>query len=261
MGQNGSTQDGQTTEFITTKPPDEPPEPPERLSRNDIKLIAEGRVFTRYYIKKGVPYRSEALVSYHRPTKSICWASPDGIKYDPLHSMKLNDISKIYYGKHTPAFQTHLAADVPPHLCFSIVSDKLHRSIDLEASEETTVADFARAVDHVMEQAKTTPARWSLPSPPYQMPITQASLSRCLNASLIQYNQNLKITPKKIVRKSKSRKLVAKKISGDSGVSGKVKPSSLRGKPRVGSKRKTKCSPVLGALTMPSSCVLPDSPR
>jgi len=253
MGQNGSTHTHTHVQADLLKA-DEPPEPPEK-TKNDIKVIAEGRVFTRYYIKKGVPCRSEALVSYHKPTRSICWASPDSIKYDPLHSMKLSDITKIYYGKHTPAFQTYLAADAPAHLCFSIVSDKLHRSIDLEACEETIVADFARAVDNVMEQAKASPARWSLPSPPYQMPVTQASLSRCLNASLIQYNKNLKITPKK-VRKSKSRKLSVKKFSGDSKPSGKGKPTPS-GKPRVGSKRKTKCSPVLGATSL---CVLPDCP-
>jgi len=252
MGQNASTTQGQTELLTAVKPPDEPPE---RMSKYDQQLISEGRVFTRYYIKKGVPCCSEALVSYHKPTKSICWSSPDSIKYDPLHSMKVNDISKIWHGKHTAALQTPLAADAPARLCFSIVSDKLHRSIDLEATEETTAAEFARAVDHVMEQAKATPARWSLPAPPYQMPITQASLSRALNASLIQYNPNLKGRQ----RKSKSRKLSGKKISGDAKPSGKGKSNQLRGKPRVGSKRKTKCSPVIGATQ--SNVVLADCPE
>jgi len=246
MGQNVSASASSTYGDAMTKPPDDPP--PERISKYDQQLISEGRVFTRYYIKKGVPGRTEALVSYHKVTKSICWSSPDSVQYDPLHSMKVTDISKIYYGKHTPAFQTPLAVEAPAPLCFSIVSDKLNRSIDLEATEETTAAEFIRAMDNIMilEQGKLAPCRWSLPYPPYQMPITQTSLSRALNASLIQYKPNAKGNPKKGVRKSKSRKLSGKKSSEEKS-SGKAKPNPLRGKPKVGSKRKTKCSPVIGS--------------
>jgi len=245
MGQNVSASASTTFGDVTAKPPDDPP--PEKISK-DQQLISEGRVFTRYYLKKGVPCRCEALVSYHKPTKSICWSTSDSVQYDPLHSMKVNDISKIYHGKHTPAFQTSLAVDAPARLCFSIVSDKLHRSIDLEASEETTAAEFIRAMDHIMDQAKPASTRWSLPSPPYQMPITQTSLSRALNASLIQYKPNLKGVPRRI-RKSKSRKLSGKKAFEEKS-SGKATPNP-RGKPKVGSKRKTKCSPVLGSTTPP----------
>jgi hypothetical protein len=248
MGQNASTTiKGQTTESPTIlKPPDEPPE---RTSKHDQQLISEGRVFTRYYLKKGVPCRSEVLVSYHKVTKSICWSSPDSVKYDPLHSMKIRDISKVWHGKHTAALQTPLAVDAPDRFCFSIVSTKLHRSIDLEASEETTAAEFARAVDHILEQAKAARARWSLPAPPYQMPITQASLSRALNASLIQHSKALKgnLKPRVRTRNSSSRKNSGKKASLDARSVGKGPHSnSLRNKPPVGSKRKTKCSPVLG---------------
>jgi len=246
MGQNVSASASTTHGDVATKPPDDPP--PERLSKYDQQLISEGRVFTRYFIKKGFPGRVESLVSYHKPTKSIQWSSPDSVQYDPLHSMKVNDISKILYGKHTPAFQTSLAIDAPAPLCFSIVSDKLHRSIDLEASEETTAADFVRAMDHIMEQSKPVCSRWSLPAPPYQMPITQTSLSRALNASLIQYKPNKGI-PKR-VRKSKSRKLSGKKALEEKST-GKGKSNPLSGKPKVGSKRKTKSSPVIGSATPP----------
>jgi len=242
MGQNVSASASTTHGDVTIKAPDDPP--PEKISKCDQQLISEGRVFTRYFIKKGIPGRVEALVSYHKLTKSICWSSPDSIQYDPLHSMKLNDISKIYYGKHTPALQTSLAVDAPARLCFSIVSDKLHRSIDLEASEETTAADFIRAMDHIMGQAKPVCTRWSLPSPPYQMPITQTSLSRALNASLIQHKL-IKGIPKRI-RRSKSRKLSGKKALEEKST-GKGKSNPLSGKPKVGSKRKTKSSPVLGS--------------
>jgi len=260
MGQNASTTQGHTTTTTTEsspttiKPPDEPPE---KTSKHDQQLISEGRVFTRYYIKKGVPCRSEVLVSYHKMTKSICWSCPDTIKYDPLHSMKVKDISKVWHGKHTTALQTPLAVDAPDRFCFSIISTKLHRSIDLEASEETTAAEFARAVDHVMEQAKAARARWSLPAPPYQMPITQASLSRALNASLIQYNS--KTLVKTRPRRSKSRKLSGKKVTGDARPVAR-QSNQLRGKPRVGSKRKTKCSPVLGASQSRVGVVLADCP-
>jgi len=249
MGQNASTTQGlattTTTESspTTIKPPDEPPE---KSFKHDHQLISEGRVFTRYYIKKGVPCRSEVLVSYHKSTKSICWSCPDSIRYDPLHSMKVKDISKVWHGKHTVALQTPLAVDAPDRFCFSIVSNRLHRSIDLEASEETTAAEFARAIDHIMEQSKAARTRWSLPAPPYQMPITQASLSRALNASLIQYNPHLKGQLLTGVRKSKSKKS-GKKISGETRQIVRVKQNQLHGKPRVGSKRKKKCSPVLVA--------------
>jgi len=259
MGQNVSGQPASkgtiTTESspTTVKPPDEPPE---KTSKHEQQLISEGRVFTRYYIKKGVPCRSEVLVSYHKLTKSVCWSCPDTIKYDPLHSMKVKDISKVLHGKHTSALLTPLAVDAPDRFCFSIVSNKLHRSIDLEASEETTAADFSRAIDHIMEQAKAARARWSLPAPPYQMPVTQASLSRALNASLIQYNSRTLVKPR--VRRSKSRKLSGKKAPGEKPA---IKPSKeLRGKPRVGSKRKTKCSPVLGASQSRVGVVLADCP-
>lgn len=259
MGQNVSstTQHATTTTTesspTTIKPPDEPPE---KTSRYDHHLLSEGRVFTRYYIKKGVPSRSEVLVSYHKVTKSICWSCPDSTRYDPLHSMKVKDISKVWHGKHTAALQTPLAVDAPDRFCFSIVSNKLHRSIDLEASEETTAAEFARAVDHVMEQAKAARARWSLPAPPYQMPITQASLSRALNASLIQYNPKLK-GQLRTGRKSKSRKISGKRVAGDARQIVGKQSSQLRGKPRVGSKRKTKCSPVVASQ---SRVVLADYP-
>jgi len=173
--------------------------------------------------------------------------------------MKIKDISKVWHGKHTVALQTPLAVDAPDRFCFSIVSHKLHRSIDLAASEETTAAVFARALDHVMEQAKAVRARWSLPAPPYQMPITQASLSRVLNASLIQYNPTLlKGQLGKGVRRSRSKKTSGKRPSGDTR---QTKPSSqLRSKPKVGSKRKTKCSPVLVASKPGPSVVLADCP-
>jgi len=248
MGQNASTTQGlattTTTESspTTIKPPDEPPE----KTFKHHQLISEGRVFTRYYIRKGVPSRSEVLVSYHKETKSICWSFPDSIKYDPLHSMKVKDISKVLHGKHTAALQTPLAVDAPDRFCFSIVSTKLHRSIDLEASEETTAAEFARAVDHITEHSKAARARWSLPAPPYQMPITQASLSRCLNASLIQYNPKLKGQLRTGLRKSRSKKS-GKKSTGETRQV-RVKQSTQPGnRPRVGSKRKTKCSPVIAA--------------
>jgi hypothetical protein len=177
--------------------------------------------------------------------------------------MKVKDISKVLHGKHTSALLTPLAVDAPDRFCFSIISTKLHRSIDLEASEETTAAEFARAVDHIMEQAKAARARWSLPAPPYQMPVTQASLSRALNASLIQYNSKTLVKPR--VRRSKSRKLSGKKAAGESRP---VKPSSSSSsssssqfrKPKVGSKRKTKCSPVLGASQSRVGVVLADCP-
>jgi len=262
MGQNVSGQPaskGTITESspTTIKPPDEPPE---KTSKHEQQLVSEGRVFTRYYIKKGVPCRSEVLVSYNKVTKSICWSCPDTIKYDPLHSMKVKDISKVLHGKHTSALLTPLAVDAPDRFCFSIVSTKLHRSIDLEASEETTAAEFARAVDHILEQAKAARARWSLPAPPYQMPVTQASLSRALNASLIQYNS--KTLVKARVRRSKSRKLSGKKAPGESRPIVKPPSSSnpLRGRPKVGSKRKTKCSPVLGASQSRVGVVLADCP-
>jgi hypothetical protein len=262
MGQNASTTQGlattTTTESspTTIKPPDEPPE---KTYKRDHQLISEGRVFTRYYIRKGVPSRSEVLVSYHKETKSICWSCPDSIRYDPLHSMKVKDISKVLHGKHTAAFQTPLAVDAADRFCFSIVSTKLHRSIDLEASEETTAAEFARAVDHIMEHSKAARARWSLPAPPYQMPITQASLSRCLNASLIQYNPKLKGQLRTGLRKSRSKKGGKKLSSGDVRQS-RVKQSTstqLGNRPRVGSKRKTKCSPVIASQ---SRVVLADCP-
>jgi len=261
MGQNASTTQVHATTTTTEcspttiKPPDEPPE---KLSKYDEQLVTEGRVFTRYYIKKGVPCHSEVLVSYHKVTKSICWSSPDTIKYDPLHSMKIKDISKVLHGKHTVALQTPMAFDAPDRFCFSIVSTKLHRSIDLEASEETTVVKFAHAIDLIMEQAKAVPARWSLPAPPYQMPITQVSLSRVLNASLLQYNS--KALKGNRVKRSKSRKLSGKKSTGAVRQVAKGKQSNqLKGKPLVGSKRKTKCSPVLGAAQ--SRVVLADSPK
>jgi hypothetical protein len=250
MGQNASTTQGHSTTTTessptTIKPPDEPPE---KIFKRD-QAILEGRVFTRYYIKKGIPCRSDVLVSYHKMTKSIYWSSPESIKYDPLHSMKVKDISKVWCGKHTAAFQTLLAVDAPDRFCFSIVSVKLHRSIDLEASKETTATEFARAIDHVLEQSKSVSARWSLPAPPYQMPITQASLSRVLNASLIQHTPNLKVLKGngKRIRKSKSRKASGKKAPEDIRPIVKGKSNLRGGKPRVGSKRKTKCSPLLGA--------------
>jgi len=267
MGQNESTtpqaHSTTTSESSPTslKPPDDPPE---KIHKQDQHLILEGRVFTRHYIKKGVPCRSEVLVSYNKDTKSICWSSPDTIKYDPLHSMKIKDISKILSGKQTPAFQTPLAASAQSSFCFSIVSYKLHKSIDLEASEAERAAEFATALDHMLEQSKLARARWSLPSPPYQMPITQPCLSRALNASLIQYNSKAlrnKDNVRTGVRKSKSRKTGIKiKVNGDLGSSHSVRkssnPPSRGNRPKVGSKRKTKCSPVLA-----SRVVLSDLPR
>lgn len=265
MGQNASTTQVHATTTTTEcspttiKPPDEPPEKLSK-SKQDEQLISEGRVFTRYYIKKGVPCRSEVLVSYHKVTKSICWSSPDTIKYDPLHSMKVKDISKVLHGKHTVAFQTPLAFHAPGRFCFSIVSTKLQKSLDLEASEERTVVEFAHAIDLIMEQAKAVPARWSLPAPPYQMPITQASLSRALNASLLQYNSKA-LKGGTRVKRSKSRKLTGKKSksTGDVRQVSKGKPNPLKGKPPVGSKRKTKSSPFLGAAQ--TRVVLADCPK
>jgi len=269
MGQNESTttqEQSTTTSESSPKSLEPPEEPPEKNYKQDQHvLISEGRIFTRYYIKKGVPGRSEVLVSYHKDTKSICWSSPDTIKYDPLHSMKIKDISKVLYGKQTVAFQTPLATSAQSNFCFSIVSNKLHKSIDLEASEADRATEFASALDHMLEQAKVARARWSLPSPPYQMPITQPCLSRALNASLIQFNKKAlrssKDNVKPGVRKSKSRKSGKKmKASGDISSSHSRKPSNLpsRGnRPKVGSKRKTKCSPVMEA----SRVVLADLPR
>jgi len=227
-------------------------------------------VFSRYFITKtGKHCRSPVLVSYRKELKSICWGSPDTLNYDSLHSMKIKDISHVVLGKHTPAFLTQVAATAPYSLCFSILSAKMHKSIDLEASDHATAEEFARALEFLVGreickiQPKVSKARqWSLPAPPYQMPITQASLSQILNASLIQHSPGL--VPKG-TRRSSSKK-------------GKnTAPSSTRShttrKKIVGRKRKTtKGSPLLGgssisqppsaSSTAPSSFALtPDSPN
>lgn len=245
MGQNASPSRGLTTTTTegsptSLKPPDEPPE--SRLSREELfNMISEGRVFTRYFITKtGKHCRSPVLVTYRKELKSICWGSPDTLSYDALHSMKIKDISHVVLGKHTPAFLTPVAAVAPESLCFSILSAKLHKSIDLEASDHGTAEEFAHALEFLMGrdickmQPKVSKARqWSLPAPPYQMPITQASLSQILNASLIQHTPGL--VPKG-TRRSSSKK-------------GKTTAPSK--KKIVGRKRKTtKGSPLLGGSTI-----------
>jgi hypothetical protein len=214
MGQNASATPGQTSPTggpKSLKPPDDPPPEKRRTREERNGMITEGRVFTRYSIDRtGEPSCSPVLVSYNKATKSIYWTSPDSIRYDPLHSMRIKDISQVVHGKQTAALRSPLAAEAPSTLCFSIVSNKLHQSIDLEASEATTAEEFADAVDYIKGKeaavAKAQKKNYSLPAPPYQMPITQASLSQILNASLLQTNKKLK-GPKKGVRaKSKSQK-------------------------------------------------------
>eukprot|EP00456_Euglypha_rotunda_P022915 TRINITY_DN191_c0_g1_i4.p1 TRINITY_DN191_c0_g1~~TRINITY_DN191_c0_g1_i4.p1 ORF type:complete len:272 (+),score=7.64 TRINITY_DN191_c0_g1_i4:127-942(+) len=245
MGQNASQSRGQTTTTTegsptTLKPPDDPPE--SRLSREECySMISEGRMFTRYCTTKtGKHCRSPVLVSYRKELKSICWGSRDTLSYDALHSMKIKDISHVVLGKHTPAFLTPVASTAPDSLCFSILSAKLHKSIDLEASDHVTAEEFARALEFLMGreiskvQPKISKARqWSLPAPPYQMPITQASLSQILNATLIQHSPGL--IPKG-TRRSSSKK---------------GKTSAPTRKKIVGRKRKTtKSSPLLGGSTI-----------
>jgi len=268
MGQNASaTLPGQSIPTGESspkrlEPPDEPPEK-KRSFRDDCGMITEGRIFTRYFIdNQGEPGRSEVLVSYHKESQSICWSSPDTIRYDPLHSMKIKDISKVLQGKQTMALQTSLAETAQSDLCFSIVSTKLQKSIDLEANEPATALAFANAVDRVMEHSKivTTPSRtrWSLPSPPYQMPITQASLSRTLNASLIQHNAKIMKLRERNMNKNGVKKSRSKK-GRSSQVKGKSSNSAVRGiKPKVGKKRKQKSSPVMTAQT---HVALADLPR
>jgi len=248
MGQNASQSRGLTTSTAegsptTLKPPDDPPE--SRLSREELfVMISEGRVFTRYFTTKtGKHCRSPVLVSYRKELKSICWGSPDTLSYDSLHSMKIKDISHVVLGKHTPAFLTPVAAAAPDSLCFSILSAKLHKSIDLEASDHATAEEFARALEFLAGreickiQPKISKARqWSLPAPPYQMPITQASLSQILNASLIQHSPGL--VPKG-TRRSSSKKGKNSAPSTTRSLTAKKKI--------IGRKRKTtKGSPLLG---------------
>jgi len=266
MGQNASQSRGQTTTTAegsptTLKPPDDPPE--SRLSREEcFVMISEGRVFTRYFITKtGKHCRSPVLVSYRKELKSICWGSPDTLSYDSLHSMKIKDISHIALGKHTPAFLTPMATTAPESLCFSILSAKLHKSIDLEASDNITAEEFARALEFLMGreiskvQPKISKARqWSLPAPPYQMPITQASLSQILNASLIQHSPGL--VPKG-TRRSSSKK-------GKTNAPPTTRSQATTRKKIVGRKRKTtKSSPLLGGslISQPpsASSTLPPS--
>jgi len=214
MGQNASaTTRGQTSPTEegpkSLKPPDDPPERRRRIERNG--MVTQGRVFTRYSINRsGEPSCSPVLVSYNKETKSICWTSSDSVRYDPVHSMKIKDVSQVVHGKQTAALRSPLAAEASSALCFSIVSNKLQQSIDLEASEATTAEEFADAVDYIKGKeaaaAKAHKKNYSLPAPPYQMPITQASLSQILNASLLQTNRKLKCPKKGVSAKSKSRK-------------------------------------------------------
>jgi len=255
MGQNASPSRGLTTTTAegsptSLKPPDEPPE--SRLSREDAdRMVSEGRVFTRYFITKtGKHCRSPVLVSYRKELKSICWGSPDTLSYNSLHSMKIKDISHVVLGKHTPAFLTPVAAAAPDSLCFSILSAKLHKSIDLEASDHVTAEEFAHALEFLVGreickiQPKISKARqWSLPAPPYQMPITQASLSQILNASLIQHSPGL--VPKG-TRRSSSKK-------GKNTASSTTRSHATARKKIVGRKRKTtKGSPLLGGSMISS---------
>jgi hypothetical protein len=161
--------------------------------------------------------------------------------------MKIKDISHVVLGKHTPAFLTPVASSAPDTLCFSILSAKLHKSIDLEASDHVTAEEFARALEFLLgkdiskvQLPKISKARhWSLPAPPYQMPITQASLSQILNASLLQHSPGL--IPKG-TRRSSSKKGKGTNV-----------PTSHR-KKIVGKKRKTtKGSPLLGGSTVSSN--------
>lgn len=250
MGQNASQSRGLTTSTAegspsTLKPPDD--EPPEsRLSREDLfMMVSEGRVFTRYFITKNGKYgRSPVLVSYRKELKAICWGSPDTLSYDSLHSMKIKDISHVVLGKHTPAFLSPMATAAPDSLCFSILSVKLHKSIDLEASDHATAEEFARALEYLAGreickiQPKVSKAQqWSLPVPPYQMPITQASLSQIVNASLIQHTSGL---VSKGTRRSSSRK-------GKNSAPSATRTLTTSKKKIAGRKRKTtKGSPLLG---------------
>jgi len=251
MGQNASQSRGLTTSNAegsptSLKPPDDDEPPESRLSREDLfMMVSEGRVFTRYFITKtGKHCRSPVLVSYRKELKAICWGSPDTLNYDSLHSMKIKDISHVVLGKHTPAFLTPVATAAPDSLCFSILSAKLHKSIDLEASDHATAEEFARALEFLAGreickiQPKVSKARqWSLPAPPYQMPITQASLSQLLNASLIQHSPGL--VPKG-TRRSSSKK-------GKNSVPSATRSLTTSKKKISGRKRKTtKGSPLLG---------------
>jgi len=120
--------------------------------------------------------------------------------------MKIKDIFQVVHGKKTSVFRSSLAAEAPSHLCFSIIS-KLHQSIDLEASDSSTAEEFADAVDYLKDREATRGKKnYSLPAPSFQMPITQASLSQILNASLLLTNKKLKLPKKNVTKKTKSRK-------------------------------------------------------
>jgi len=204
MGQNASAttraQTSPTEDSKCLKPPDDPPPEKRKIRTREERnaMVTQGRVFTRYSVdRRGGSCSTLVLVSYSKETKSICWTSPDGIRYDPLHSMKIKDIFQVVHGKQTSVFRSSLAAEAPSHLCFSIIS-KLHQSIDLEASDSSTAEEFADAVDYLKDREATRGKKnYSLPAPSFQMPITQASLSQILNASLLLTNKKLKLPKKK----------------------------------------------------------------
>jgi len=169
--------------------------------------------------------------------------------------MKIKDIFQVVHGKQTTAFHTSLAAAAPDHLCFSIIS-KAHQSIDLEASELTIAEEFVEAVDYLKDKEARAryKKKYALPAPAFQMPVTQASLSQILNASLLLTNKKVK-SPTKKSKSRKSGKVVPTHSSTSSSVprsTTHVPPTRrLQGytkKKFTGKKRKTtKGSPLMSS--------------
>jgi len=99
----------------------------------------------------------------------VYWCPPDDLKFHPLRSIPVRDITDIRRGKKTPALQTHLTDEIPEEYCFSVISNV--KSMDLQAGEDDDAQSRRLAEDwynalvrlRAMEDRRTEAARFGQP--------------------------------------------------------------------------------------------------
>jgi len=99
-----------------------------------LKIVTEGRVFTKYAKRDGAPAKRHVFITglNEGPAKAVLyWCQIGKHEESPKRSMSFDLITHIYQGKQTETFRKERAIRAVNDYCFSIISEK--RCLDLEA--------------------------------------------------------------------------------------------------------------------------------
>lgn len=122
-----------------------------------LELLQRGSIFTGYAENRRGEFLKKILLVFYNPNHdppygTLYWCDPSTEQRpESRHCcLPLRDITDIYMGQHTDVFESGVARGAIPDHCFSLLSRKTNRTIDLEAKNVETLNAWLLAINGIM---------------------------------------------------------------------------------------------------------------